>query len=128
MNNLSLLLYAADVLPQLAAVATILAVIFTAVVFIVTIISWSMDPREMSDGFRHDHQTIKRSFVYLAAVGYFTATVIPEPTTFYLIAASEGAQLALANPEAQEMFGSVKDIIQLKLDQVVAELKAPVTK
>lgn len=128
MNNLSLLIYAADILPSVASLATVTLVVSMIVLIILTIIVWSCPPHDMSEAFRSEHKSLRKSLATAAAISVIPAVLIPEQNTFYLIAASEGAQVALSNPDAQEMFSSVKEIIQLKLDATITELKQQVTK
>lgn len=128
MNNLSLLIYAADILPGVATLATVIIVVGMIVFIILTIIAWSCPPHDMSEAFRAEHKSLRKSLATAVVISVIPAVLIPEQNTFYLIAASEGAQVALSNPDAQEMFSSVKEIIQLKLDATVTELKQQVTK
>lgn len=128
MNNLSLLIYAADILPGVATLAAVILGVSMIVLIILTVVAWSCPPHDMSEAFRSEHKWLRKFMATVAAISLIPAVLIPEQNTFYLIAASEGAQVALSNPDAQEMFSSVKEIIQLKLDATITELKQQVTK
>lgn len=117
MNQLSWLLYWADVLPHLAVVVCVVSVIGIIISGIFTLFfltqgfgEWTHDP---------DYCNRFRLFPYLVGLFVFLAVVsniVPSKGTFYLIAASEAGEQALKTPEVSK----VRAVINKWLDDAAA--------
>jgi hypothetical protein len=120
MNQLSWLLYWADVLPHFAIavgiVCTLLAIfsaLMTVLFFTAGFGSWTHD-KEYTARFRY----FPVVFV-LAVLLAFTSNLIPSKNTFYLIAASEAGEQALKTPEVSK----VRAVINKWLEDAAAPSK-----
>ena len=70
MNNLSLLIYAADILPGVAALATVIIIVGMIVLIILTIIAWSCPPHDMSEAFRSEHKSLRKSLATAVVISF----------------------------------------------------------
>ena len=53
----------------------------------------------------------------------FLSTLVPSERTMYMIAASEIGETIVTSPEAEEVFGELKDTILFKLNELQGENK-----
>lgn len=122
MNGLSWLLYFADVLPNASSAAMFFGVVSTAVFAVVTLITLLTDKGDTSDGWEAFSPKLKTWSGWMAAALITVSIMIPTKDTFYLIAASEGAEVVVTSDAAKEMMGDVQTIISLQLKNMASDL------
>lgn len=74
--------------------------------------------------FRKITKPFIRGFVIAGFSSWIFAAIVPDSRTIYLIAGVQAAETVVANPEAQEIFGMVKD----KLKSILAVSDTTTTK
>ena len=119
MNSLSWLIYLADALPSVGWALSRMA--FVAFLLSVCLLMFSFDPNNT-----HNLRSARKFSVYAAVIAApiaLLAFAIPEQETFYLIAASEMGEQVIQTPEAQETFDRLKQLIDLQLDDLLADAK-----
>lgn len=132
MNNLSLMIYAAEVVNNIKVplvITSLSMLIGGAISTISGNIGWSYysftskEEKETSETLRKRLGKIGPRFVFTGiALAFFTA-VVPSSNTIYLIAASEAGETVVSSPEAKEMFNDIKTIIKQKLKSEAGEVK-----
>jgi hypothetical protein len=117
MNDLSMMLYWADVLPKFggaAGFAFSMLGIFGGVLVGLLFVDWDSDSfprRALAAGFM---------FAGLCWTIALATNFIPSRSTFYMIAASEAGETVITNPETIELFGQLKDRIKRELGSDLA--------
>lgn len=112
MNQLSWLLYWADILPSLAILGSIAAVI-TLVVHVVTGgFAKAGDPDAKA---AHEATRFARWLAPLMIVLGLSSHLVPEKETFYLIAGSEMGETAINTPEFQK----IRKVVNTYLDEAL---------
>ncbi|QIG66029.1 hypothetical protein phiOC_p387 [Ochrobactrum phage vB_OspM_OC] len=130
MNNLSWFIYLADVIPNLGrffgAVGTVF-LIFSILTWIITSFAWAYDNYK-GEAYIERVESAKKKFNKVASFGFFVcliaiiiATLIPSRQTFFMIAASESAEVVVTNPKVQEIFGDLTTIIQGELKDMITK-------
>lgn len=118
MNNLSLVLYFADVVSILK-----LLVIFPAMaIFTVSTIIYFVN----GDGVDRSAEKYKKMsgrLMLICIPFIIIGVLIPKERTLYMIAASETGEEIIKNPEAQEILGDVTQIIKKKLKEQLQDLE-----
>lgn len=134
MNNLSWLLYLADVIPSIGLtihVCTMTAIVALAVYGMAGLIwastIWSYDDRrtvEMKEEFYDQRKWLpsKQMFALIFGILIIVA-IIPSKQTIYLIAASEAGQTVVTSPQANKMLTDIQEIIQLQLDRMKGNIQ-----
>jgi len=126
MNNLSLILYFADVLENLQE---LLGWVFGITMFVsMTAYSmclgpWATDCRDTEDPIKI---RLRKASVKTFIISFFfvlVAVMIPKSSTMYMMAASETGEELVKNPDAQEILGDVTQIIKKKLKQQLQDLE-----
>jgi len=125
MNNLSWLLYWADVLPSLATTICVISILGTIISGYFTLIYFTAGFGDWT----HDQQYLARFRFspHLAGLFLFLAVfsnIVPSKDTFYLIASSEAGEQALKTPEVTK----VRQVINKWLDEQVKSRKSDCTK
>lgn len=112
MNNLSWLMYLADVLPNVQAFLVAFSIFsFVFGMFVATYIA-------------HDLKGKGKAFFFGAFTTVFallcmvTATLLPSPKTVYLIAGSEAGEMVVQTEEGQQVISDVKEILQNQIDKL----------
>lgn len=120
MNNLSLLLYLADVVGSLdlflgfvAFIATAAGVIFLIICVVIT----CEDAWDIEDNGKMMKALGLKAILPLLLVGWVGGAVVPSEKTVYMIAGSQMGEQALATPE----FNKLRGILNKYLDE---QLKA----
>ncbi len=134
MNNLSWLLYLADVLPSLAHVlggAAIFGSIFMCALVIILILVKSDFTDSHTKAYypekyekwkdREPHKLLK--VLWLAIPFLIISTLIPSKETIYLIAGSEAGEYVVETPEAQEILDDIHKVIRHQLKEYAGEGK-----
>jgi hypothetical protein len=106
MNNLSLLLYLADVSSGIAILLLIIAGISALVIFV-----YAMACAE--DGY-----PFKFWFLLIPILCGITAVLIPSKSAMYLIAGSELGEVVVTSESGQEILNEVKLAIQQQLKEL----------
>lgn len=123
MNNLSLLLYFANVLPSLASTLLFLVFLFAAIICVVSI--FITVNRDCSIHIQADKYVDLRYKLlrYWPVVVLFlvTSILIPSERTFYFIAASELSEVVIEDGRVQKTFDSLSKIIDNKLESMLEE-------
>lgn len=128
MNQLSIILYFADIG---ANVATVLGgfgllfvigfILFNFIRSIVVAVHNDEVERKYDKAYR------KHGFIcipwFIAGVFLMVvSSLVPSKQTMYMIAASEIGETVVLSPEMTETMGKVKTVVDMKLDDVIAEL------
>ena len=125
MNNLSLVIYLADVIPSIGALFSILAIL-TAILTIIVAIVYMVNRTEAyeSERYRNESLRIKEEknaelcayfFRWTVAIFFITvipAIIIPKRDTIMMIAASEFGETALKSDDVQEIVNPAKKILK----------------
>lgn len=118
MNNLSWLIYFADVADRVQGAFTFIAVmlgIFLVILIPVWIVNY---PGGMN---LEQSQFCKRLVIILCILFPLFTTIAlfaPSSKAIYLIAGSEIGEQIVTNPEAIEMFNDIKDIVKKELKEL----------
>lgn len=124
MNNISWLVYAAEVLPSLsdwlvnislAAGLAVAAFFLFSMVVGVEESYHSEETKASKAEVRSSAWASLRKFIPWVVAGCLLSVFIPSKTTIYMIAASEIGETVVTSPEAQEMLGDLKSIIKKRL-------------
>lgn len=115
MNNLSWLIYAADVSEKVSSAFGLIATFVGVMGGIGIIVLWAAVILEKEP---------KSPAIYATAIWFFIMVVslplsllTPSSKTIYMIAASEAGETIVTSPEAREIFDDLKEVIKLKLKQ-----------
>jgi len=111
MNNLSWLIYFADVLPAFASTVSVLSVLSLGLFCIVAFVSAAACEWESVAPYM--------KWIFVPVTALFLITPIPSKETIYLIAASEVGEAALDTPEVTK----IRAIINKFLDEAAAPEK-----
>lgn len=128
MNNLSIFLYLADVLPSLSGFIGAMSII----AFLVSLVWWIItfphykdfgddrDPKSLEK-----YQTIRKRLIRIMKVTFFAMIVcglIPQKETILLIAGSEAAETVITSPDGAEILQDIKTIIKQNIkDQIKSD-------
>lgn len=127
MNNLSWLIYAADVVGKAGPFSLFAGLGLMASGVIMALVgrnSWnyysSMSESQIaeSEQFRKSLSRLGPRCVIAAIVFLFIATAIPSRGTIYMIAASEIGETVVTSPDAVGMMGDLRTIIKSKLKEM----------
>ena len=122
MNDLSILIYAADVLPKIATSLGALS-FFTAIGIMAATVGKIAYKAENADSYtqRVKPETYEAAvkikpfslvkWLWVPVVLMLFAAMIPSKQTIYLIAGSEVGEMAINTPEAREVMGDIKTIL-----------------
>lgn len=123
MNNLSWLLYLADVLPNLANVAVIT---LTAVGCFGTIgiVAWFIDYADEKS--RNDAKGLPttapkppiKTYILTLLISGFIFIFTPSKETIYLIAGSEAGEAVVTSNEGKEILNDIKEVIKHQLNNL----------
>lgn len=129
MNELSIILYFADI--AMNVMYTIfgfgLFFIFGFLVFnifkAITIANHNHDNcYSMGDDRYRKYGIVRMSWLVVGLIMIVISNFIPSKQTMYMIAASEIGESVILSPEMNDTMGKVKTVVDLKLDDVIAEL------
>lgn len=129
MNSLSWLLYFADVLPAMAsawAVLSFFALLGWIVISVIRLFEVGPENTNTSEnpfmkGWYTHIPKIQQLFFWVATVLGIISYSIPSKDTFYLIIASEGAEVIVTDESAKKMFQDVQSIVSLQLEEMIVE-------
>lgn len=127
MNQLSWLLYAAEVSERAQSVFGFLAFMTGFMGFIGIVVMWGYYAAILAD---LPKQTIEKGWrVWLTVAWAFVTCFLivaslafPSQRTIYMIAASEAGETVVTSPDAKEMLGDLKAIIRKKLKEELGEV------
>lgn len=129
MNSLSWLLYFADILPAMAtawAVISFFALLGWCLITVIRLFEGgpeNTNTREnpfMQGWYTHIPKIQKLLFWTATVLGIISYS-IPSKDTFYLIIASEGAEVIVTDESAKKMFKDVQSIVSLQLEEMIVE-------
>lgn len=118
MNNLSLMLYFADVAEKIASAFTLMTLIFLFASIVGTIIVVSTRIEYYGKPAPMWMVIVPILFLFLSTPG---AVLIPSKNTIYLIAGSEIGEQVVKSPEAQQMFSDIREVIQQQIKELKKE-------
>jgi len=128
MNNLSLVLYLADVLYTFRGVTILLLVVTWASYTLWWLwaktdannpYSWeTQDSLDKKKAHRQMGFLPKNKWLWLSASLIFISILLPNRETFYLIAASEAGEAVVNTPEAKELLLDVREILDIQLEKL----------
>lgn len=120
MNNLSWMIYAADVLGNLRNLFTACAIMSGLAVCAISL-AYAIG---QADG-DVEEGSWKKPLRLLPLVFVFAlmAVLSPSSSTIYMIAASEAGETVVTSPEAKEIFSDLKSVIKSKLKEELGEDK-----
>lgn len=129
MNSLSWLLYFADILPAMAtawAVLSFFALLGWGFISVARLFEANSEAKGSSadpfmEGWYIHIPKIQQLFFWAATVLGIISYSIPSKDTFYLIIASEGAEVIVTDESAKKMFQDVQSIVSLQLEEMIAE-------
>lgn len=107
MNNLSIFIYIADVLPNIGGLSVFFSILLTAVVGLRA--AWVIIENE--EHFNFGWFSIPILFAIFACL-------IPSTNTIYLIAGSEAGEAVATTPEAQQILSDIQEIISIQLNNL----------
>jgi hypothetical protein len=131
MNSLSWLLYFADILPAMAEAWSVIAFFALLGWIAITVVRlFEDDPANANtkdNPFQRGWYThipkIQQLFFWTATILGIVSYSIPSKDTFYLIIASEGAEVIVTDESAKKMFQDVQSIVSLQLQEMIDEKK-----
>ena len=113
MNTLSLLIYLANVIPNIGALSTFIGMIGTLLLLAIGTI-WSAETNK--------NQLPKlKSYLVLCGIAVIISALLPDQKTIYMIAASEMGEAAVTTETGQEVFNELKDTVMYQLQQLQRE-------
>ena len=124
MNNLSVLLYFADVAPKVAGLGMALAIvaIIAALIHLLVVesqeeYSWLSDEKKLRIRAAKENllSTIRKTYVPYIIVGVFIFSIIPSGSTILLIAGSEAGEAVATSEAGQEILNDVQAAIRAQL-------------
>lgn len=129
MNSLSWLLYFADILPAIAGAWAVIAFFALLGWIAITIVRlFEGDPQHANTrenpfqrGWYVHIPKIQQLFFWVATILGVISYSIPSKDTFYLIIASEGAEVIVTDESAKKMFQDVQSIVSLQLQEMIDE-------
>lgn len=125
MNSLSWLIYIASIVEKITSfIGGISFVLFFALGTGVLISLLVRVCEENERDRQAAAKVFKTSLIWLC-LPFFLSIVfvlIPSQNTVYMIAASEMGETVITNPQSQEIFNDLKDIINLQLDSLKSDL------
>jgi len=129
MNTLSWLLYLADILPAIASAWAVISFFALLGWCLITVIRlFEGDPENSNTrenpfqrGWYKHIPKVQQLLFWVATVLGIVAYTIPSKDTFYLIIASEGAEIIVTDESAKEMFKDVQSIVSLQLQEMIDE-------
>jgi len=126
MNNLSVILYFADVLGNLQEFLGWIfgpLIIISMIAFTASLAPWETDGRNGEDPNKVRLRNVCIKTISISFFLLLIAVMIPKSSTMYMIAASETGEELVKNPEAQEILGDVTQIIKKKLKEQLQDLE-----
>ena len=120
MNNLSWLIYAADVLPKLAATMTFISLVLCVVLMFISMFTLHEYEYKSEKEQRAAKRRLRFCFV-TALVCLFViiaAQFIPSTDTIYLIAGSEIGEVAVVSERGQELLNKVNSVLDAQLERL----------
>lgn len=124
MNNLSWLLYFAEVSENVGSALSIITVLSAIVAVSFWCIHILIPQREQSENFF----TLAPKYAKTAAT-IFTLSLLgllfPSQNTVYLIIASESAEMVVTSESGQKMIGDIQQIVSLKLETIAQDIVRP---
>lgn len=121
MNNLSIILYLADILqnikPFFQTIGTLLLIVIPCLWLIVAVHN---EQCTSYNSYQPWPKPVKWS-IFLFIVGFIlhsTAAAMPSRDTILLIAASEASEMVIQNDEVREVMGDVKEVIRQQLKKL----------
>lgn len=129
MNTLSWLLYLADILPSIASAWAAIAFFALLGWCVITMVRlFEGDPENSNTrenpfqrGWYKHIPKVQQLLFWVATVLGIVSYSIPSKDTFYLIIASEGAEIIVTDESAKEMFKDVQSIVSLQLQEMIDE-------
>lgn len=118
MNTLSWLIYLANVVGNLREVLAVLAFLGGFVGGIGLLFLWGLNFAEET-GYRPIRPTI--AWASLVSVVLALSIITPSASTIYLIAASEAGEQVTSSPEALEIMGDIKAVINKRLKDELSD-------
>lgn len=113
MNNTSLLIYAADVLPSVAVSLLIFSIVATGVTTIALIFSFESSLKEEKSA--NIRKSLKPLF-WVCPAFFLLGLMIPSRDAIYLIAGSEIGETVVTSPEGQEIINDIREVIKAQLN------------
>lgn len=121
MNNLSWILYFADVADKLGVAATLCVVIFglASLAGGIAVVGSRVDNPKRSEY----HMPLWMLIIptCILTLSLCVAVFTPSKDTIYLIAGSEIGETVVKTPEAQQMFSDIREVIQQQLKSLKKE-------
>lgn len=121
MNNLSTLIYLAEILPNFGMLLGLLGFSLLGLWLIVVITTGFYN--DMSDIYKRPKKDYPKIKGYLIPITLlFTVSIlVPSKETIYLIAGSEAGEYVVSTPEAQEIITDIHAIIKKQLEGYASE-------
>lgn len=112
MNNLSLLIYLADVVNSASSVSEVLSVMSgLALLFLIPFSICYISDRYAEEVAKVLVKKLVKYMCIVFVVSVFITIITPNKDTMYLIAASEAGETVITNPEVIEVMGVIKDYL-----------------
>lgn len=115
MNNLSWLIYAADVSEKISNAFGLIAVFIGVIGGVGIVVIWAGVIIEKES--KSPAIYVSAIWIFIMAVSLPISLLTPSSKTIYMIAASEAGETIVTSPEAREIFDDLKEVIKLKLKQ-----------
>jgi len=112
MNSLSILIYLADILPNLSVLSVILGVVLFFIGLVCCLAFADTEPGSEKDNYSKWLKTSLLSWLTCLLIFVFT----PEEKTIYLIAASEIAEEVVISPQGQSVLNKLDTIMKGSLN------------
>lgn len=118
MNDLSWLIYAAEVAGNVSALCGIVAI---GGGMAIALLSGLLAVAAGCDDAPAGSWKVPLRYLWVVALAAVVATLIPSKNTIYMIAASEIGETVVTSPDAIEMMNDLKAIIKSKIKEQVGE-------
>lgn len=126
MNNLSILIYVADVIPNLSFMLVMMGVLWVGVYHILQVIkmassefvfSYETDAtRERKERHQAEGFIVGKASIAFLVVASLLATLTPSIETIYLMAGSEAAEYAVTSEYGRELVSDIQAVIKKQLE------------
>lgn len=114
MNNLSWMIYLAEIIGNVQGLFTAIAIIGSILIVAMAFVFALMEADDVAQSGLWKKPL---KFIPIVTISAMIAVAAPSSRAIYMIAASEAGETVVTSPEAREMLGDLKEVIRRKLKE-----------
>lgn len=124
MNNLSLLVYLAEIIPNLS-IALALTAVATVILYLIKVFNVADNNNNVKNysriypDLRAMQSPSMTPTIVMVVCFVLLAILLPSKSTIYLIAGSEAGETVVKSPEAQEIMNDIQTIIKQQIKSAI---------